>query len=57
MLEDCCEKKTVGSKSYTLFKSGVKVPEECNKGCAYKEDGTENIFCFSPGNLTVNCLE
>ena len=52
---DCCKKKTVGSKSYTLIESIESFPTKCKNGCIYQEDGTKDTFCFGPGNLLPTC--
>ena len=54
--EKCCERKTVGDKSYSLVKSGGTVPPECINSCVYAldEDPSQNV-CFAPGNETAIC--
>ena len=53
--ENCCYKKTVGSKSYTLLESRDNVPKHCKNSCVYREDGTLQEFCFANGSLPVTC--
>ena len=54
--ERCCERKTVGDKSYTLVESGGEVPPECRSSCVYSEDDDPSkMFCFAPGDKSVTC--
>ena len=54
--ERCCQRKTVGDKSYTLVESGGGVPLACKSSCVYTEDDDPSkMFCFAPGYLTVTC--
>ena len=54
----CCNKKTVGSVSYTLapaLPNNDNLPNHCINECIYTQDGTTNMFCFSKGELKVEC--
>ena len=53
--ENCCQKKIVGGKSYTLVQSGEQVPSRCKNSCVYQEDGKSSQVCFAPGDLKVTC--
>ena len=54
--ERCCERKTVGDKSYTLEQSGGEVPSRCMSSCVYsQDDDPSKMFCFGPGELSVTC--
>merc|ERR550539_1383518 len=56
--ERCCERKTVGDKSYTLVESGGEVPLGCKSSCVYTEDDDPNkMFCFAPGYMSVTCQD
>ena len=53
---DCCERKTVGDKSYTLETSDVSVPAECLNSCVYTlDDDHSKRFCFGSGWEKVTC--
>jgi len=56
---NCCEKKTVGDKSYTLVDVGGTVPQECPHSCIYSQDqGSDGQnYCFKSGSLEVTCHE
>lgn len=52
---NCCLRKTVGSKSYTLKETTDFFPIRCKNGCVYQEDNTNEEFCFAPGGLPATC--
>jgi len=52
---DCCKKKTVGSKSYTLLELTDSFPTKCKNGCIYQEDSTKDTYCFGPGDQPATC--
>ena len=54
-INDCCKKKTVGSKSYTLIESTDILPTICKNACTYQEDNTKEKFCFAPGEQPATC--
>jgi len=57
LAEKCCERKTVGDKSYTLVKSGGTVPSGCLNSCLYTPDDDPSInVCFGLGNETSTCI-
>ena len=54
--ERCCQRKTVGDKSYTLVESGGEVQPGCKSSCVYTEDDDPSkVFCFGPGDMSVTC--
>jgi len=54
--ENCCERKTVGDRSYTLEMSGGKVPPECLNSCVYNpDDDHSKRFCFASGYEKSTC--
>merc|ERR1712187_696622 len=56
---NCCEKKTVGDKSYTLVDVGGTVPQECLHSCIYSQDESSDgpNYCFKSGAMDVTCHE
>merc|ERR1711953_7044 len=57
LAEKCCERKTVGDKSYTLVKSGGTIPSGCLNSCLYTPDDDPSInVCFGLGNETSTCI-
>jgi len=53
----CCKRKQVGEDTYTFSHQNEIATKEynCTNNCIYTNDKDGTLFCFKPGNMTVDC--
>jgi len=54
--ENCCHKKLVNGKSYTLLAKGDTSKYNCKDNCIYTDE-TKAKFCFQDGQFSSQCMD
>jgi len=55
--ENCCQKKVVNGKSYTLKTMDDTSQYNCKDNCVYTDDQTGSKFCFKEGQYSSQCMD